>query len=43
MSARSQLGHTVYRNHDQLDVYLERVERGQSPVEQIVRSARRTG
>jgi oxygen-independent coproporphyrinogen-3 oxidase len=37
MSARSQLGHTVYRNHDNLGVYLQRVERGQSPVEQVVR------
>jgi oxygen-independent coproporphyrinogen-3 oxidase len=37
MSARSQLGHTVYRNHDNLDVYVERVERGQSPVEHVVR------
>lgn len=37
MSARSQLGHTVYRNHDNLDVYLDRVERCRSPVEQVVR------
>ena len=37
MSARSQLGHTVYRNHDNLEVYLDRVERGRSPVEQVVR------
>jgi len=35
MSARSHLGHTVYRNHEQLPVYLERVERGESPVEQV--------
>jgi oxygen-independent coproporphyrinogen-3 oxidase len=35
MSARSSLGHTLYRNHDRFDPYLTRVERGQSPVEQI--------
>jgi oxygen-independent coproporphyrinogen-3 oxidase len=35
MSARSHLGHTVYRNHEQLPVYLERVEGGESPVEQV--------
>lgn len=33
MSARSQLGGTVYRNHEQIQVYLDRVERGVSPVE----------
>lgn len=35
MSARSQLGYAVYRNHDRLDTYLERAEAGRSPVEQI--------
>jgi oxygen-independent coproporphyrinogen-3 oxidase len=35
MSARSHLGHTVYRNHDQLPAYLERIEGGESPVEQV--------
>jgi len=35
MSARSHLGHTVYRNHEQLPVYLERIERDESPVEQV--------
>jgi oxygen-independent coproporphyrinogen-3 oxidase len=37
VSARSHLRHAVYRNHDNLDVYLERVERGGSPVEQVLR------
>lgn len=35
MSARSHLGHTVYRNHEQLPVYLERIERDESPVQQV--------
>jgi oxygen-independent coproporphyrinogen-3 oxidase len=35
MSARSQLGYTVYRNHDRLDAYVDRIEAGLSPVEQI--------
>jgi oxygen-independent coproporphyrinogen-3 oxidase len=35
MSARSSLGHTVYRNHDRMEVYLDRVEREVSPVEQV--------
>jgi oxygen-independent coproporphyrinogen-3 oxidase len=35
MSARSHLGYAVYRNHDQLPVYVDRVERGLSPVEQV--------
>ena len=39
MSARSHLGYTVYRNHEQLPIYLERVEQGQSPVEQVFRLA----
>lgn len=34
-SARSHLGHVVYRNHDQINVYLDRVARGLSPVEQV--------
>lgn len=36
MSARSQLGYTVYRNHDRLEPYLNRIESGQSPVEQTL-------
>jgi oxygen-independent coproporphyrinogen-3 oxidase len=35
MSARSHLGHVVFRNHDRLEEYLARVESGVSPVEQI--------
>jgi len=35
MSARSRLGQTIYRNHTDLHVYLDRVEGGQSPVEEI--------
>jgi oxygen-independent coproporphyrinogen-3 oxidase len=35
MSARSQLAGTVYRNHERFDVYLDRVERGRSPVESV--------
>ena len=35
MSARSHLGHTVYRNHERLDVYLDRVEQNMSPVEEV--------
>jgi oxygen-independent coproporphyrinogen-3 oxidase len=35
MSARSQLGHVVYRNHERSDVYMQRVERGESPVETV--------
>jgi oxygen-independent coproporphyrinogen-3 oxidase len=35
MSARSHIGYTVYRNHDQLPVYLDRIESGLSPVEQV--------
>jgi oxygen-independent coproporphyrinogen-3 oxidase len=34
MSARSQLGYTVYRNHDHLETWMGRVLEGQSPVEQ---------
>ena len=35
MSARSQLAHTVYRNHERFDVYLDRVEQNRSPVESV--------
>jgi oxygen-independent coproporphyrinogen-3 oxidase len=35
MSARSHLGYTVYRNHERLGVYLDRVEHHVSPVEQV--------
>lgn len=35
MSARSHLGYTVYRNHEAHDAYVERIERGQSPVEDV--------
>ena len=37
MSARSHLGTTVYRNHERLPQYLERVESGRSPVEHVIR------
>ena len=37
MSARSRLDHVVFRNHAHYDRYLERVERGQSPVEDTFR------
>ena len=37
MSARSHLGHAVYRNHPVHDVYIERIERGESPVEEVFR------
>ena len=33
MSARCQMGHAVYRNHPRIDVYLQRIEQGASPVE----------
>ena len=36
MSARSQLGYTVYRNTVSLNGYLERIEAGQSPVEEVL-------
>lgn len=35
LSARSRLGTTIYRNHIDLDIYLQRVEGGTSPVEEI--------
>jgi oxygen-independent coproporphyrinogen-3 oxidase len=37
LSARSSLGHTVYRNHRGRTTYLQRVEAGQSPVEELIR------
>lgn len=36
MSARSHLGSTVYRNHERIPQYLERVESGRSPVEEVI-------
>ncbi|MEO2036113.1 MAG: radical SAM protein [Planctomycetaceae bacterium] len=36
MSARSQLGTTVYRNHERSPVYIERIESNSSPVEQVI-------
>lgn len=33
MSARCQMAHAVYQNHPRIDVYLQRVEQGASPVE----------
>jgi oxygen-independent coproporphyrinogen-3 oxidase len=35
MSARSHLGFTIYRNHEDFETYLGRVEAGQSPVEEV--------
>jgi oxygen-independent coproporphyrinogen-3 oxidase len=35
MSARSQLGNVVYRNHERCETYLQRVEQGLSPVETV--------
>jgi oxygen-independent coproporphyrinogen-3 oxidase len=35
MSARAQIGGAVYRNHDRNDVYMERIERGVSPVQAV--------
>jgi oxygen-independent coproporphyrinogen-3 oxidase len=37
MSARSHLGHTVYRNCDRIHEYVRRIEAGESPVEQVFR------
>ena len=37
MSARSQLGYTMYRNTRNIKTYLERMQNGQSPVEEIFR------
>ena len=36
MSARSSLGHSVYRNHRALDTYVARIEAGESPVEEVI-------
>jgi len=36
MSARSSLGHTLYRNHSMLNTYMERVEAGISPVQEHI-------
>jgi oxygen-independent coproporphyrinogen-3 oxidase len=36
LSARSSLGHTVYRNHRGRTTWLQRVESGQSPVEELI-------
>lgn len=37
LSARSSLGHSVYRNHRGFNTYIERVEAGESPVEEVIR------
>ncbi|MEM1111210.1 MAG: coproporphyrinogen-III oxidase family protein [Pseudomonadota bacterium] len=36
MSARSSLGHTLYRNHSKMNTYQQRVEEGHSPVEEHI-------
>lgn len=36
MSARSQLGYTVYRNYRNINKYMESVENGYSPVEELI-------
>lgn len=36
MSARSHLGTAVYRNHDRSPTYLDRIESGRSPVQQVI-------
>jgi oxygen-independent coproporphyrinogen III oxidase len=36
MSARSSLGHSVYRNHRNIENYIARVEAGESPVEEVI-------
>jgi oxygen-independent coproporphyrinogen-3 oxidase len=35
MSARSHLGHAVYRNHPVHDAYIDRIETGRSPVQEV--------
>jgi oxygen-independent coproporphyrinogen-3 oxidase len=35
MSARSHLGDAMYRNHDVHDKYIERIQRDESPVEEV--------
>ncbi|WP_156774674.1 coproporphyrinogen-III oxidase family protein [Alkalilimnicola ehrlichii MLHE-1] len=37
MSARSSLGHNVYRNHHNLETYMARVRDGESPVQEVIR------
>lgn len=37
LTARSSLGHNVYRNHRGLATYINRVESGASPVEDVIR------
>jgi oxygen-independent coproporphyrinogen-3 oxidase len=37
MSARSHLGHAVYRNHPVHDAYIDRIEQGKSPVQEVFR------
>jgi oxygen-independent coproporphyrinogen III oxidase len=37
MSARSHLGHAVYRNHPVHDAYIERIEQDKSPVQEVFR------
>ena len=37
MSARSHLGHAVYRNHPVHDAYIERIEQDRSPVQEVFR------
>jgi oxygen-independent coproporphyrinogen-3 oxidase len=37
MAARSQLGDTMYRNHERFSAYVDRLERGRSPVEALFR------
>lgn len=36
LSARSSLGHSVYRNHRGRTTYMQRIELGQSPVEELI-------
>jgi oxygen-independent coproporphyrinogen-3 oxidase len=36
MSARSSLGHSVYRNHGNITTYMGRIENGISPVEEVI-------
>ncbi len=36
VSARSSLNHSVYRNHSNLATYVDRIEKGNSPVEEVI-------
>ncbi len=36
MNARSSLNHSVYRNHKNITTYMDRIESGQSPVEDVI-------